>query len=1017
MLAGVTCALACAFYCGLAVAQNAAAPLSQEYFVQQAADEAVLIRIDGFEAEFESTIKGEEGAELLRSGISNSRIAPVFQYVQPPAKTRQLGIELTTGKQTSRSGFQLQLTRLTVWDERSNAVSQAYQMLSYGMQSPSVDAAANWTVQINSLNDAAQIFRHYGMNEMRLWSLYLAAHLVHHQLHDYSMAYRMSREIIAQLNVARLPDIELATWQLQSAALIGLKKMDALPVSAQNPDPVQSTLRHTAQLAESMGALQVQAQALYTSGREYAADQRFPEALEQFQQAVQIADFVADMELSKHSRESLVQLHTRQGDAPASNEVLQQIESQLAGQGAGDELALNLLAQGRLLISNYRYAKAREVLGQALGYQNNSAIRKQLHFELARVYYQTGRLDESLDMLQQAGISAHRQRRANSILDNGQTLALLAAVQRGRGAFAEMRELRRTQGLYDASQGHYLYQRGLDELAAGTQRPAEYFKLSLDAARRDSDHELADLALLQYCLALPGQPCPQADAEAAYQRLAGGGVPRLSAEAMYLWAQWMARQGQYVQAIDTLQTLVDEIHLLRHFLPGVLGAWYQERSKTLFGFYLGLLTDPGNRHTTDEIDSLLALSKIRLIDAYDPAEPEPESSVVDAQSLRSSLADREAATNKPATRGTTDTINQALAVLRARLRTQFAYLSAAGIQAFLHSLAKDEVLLTYHLSADRALVWVGHRGRVVRRELSGAATIDRQLRQAQGSLANAGETRFIEVMDTLGAQLLEPVGDLIGDRVYWVPAGPLLGLPLDALRLDGHYLVEKHEVVSLLSFPARPGPARALQTGAIDGVFVAGYPQEFSAGYATQFDTTDEIRAVMDLFVGPGLHIVQGPALLPDEFQDPRFAQASLAHLAMPGVIDLHDPLRSSLELSGTEDGPPRTRYRLENIPPGSLRTGLVFLSSTTTTGTPQQAFSSRPGLVADFTRAGARAVIADLWDSAGQSDAAFLADFYRQLRDTGDIASALHDAKRHYLRNNRGTGLYGWAGYQLFTP
>ncbi|MCW8927113.1 MAG: CHAT domain-containing protein [Xanthomonadales bacterium] len=1010
-LAGLLAGL---FGYGLAVAQNSATPLSQEYFVQQAADEALLIRVDAFEAEFESTIRGEESEVLLRSGIPDSRIAPVFQYVQPPAEARQLGIEVVSSKQTSRSEFELQITRLTVWDERSNAVSQAYQMLSYGMQAAAVDSAANWTVRINSLNNAAKVFGQYGMNEMRLWSRYLAAHLVHHQLHDYSMAYRMAREVIAQLDVVRLPVIELASWQLQGAALIGLKRMGTLPATTRNPEPVQSALRHTAQLAESMGALQTQAQALFTSGREYIADERYMEALEQFQRAVEIADAVGDKELSRHSREALVEAHKRRGDTPASSEVLQQIEQQLSGQGAGDELALNLLAQARLLISNYRYARALDVLNQAMGYQNNSAIRKQLEFELARVFHETGRLEESLTMLQRAGISAQLQKRANSILDNGQALALLAAVQRGRGAYEDMREARRAQGLYDGQQSRYLYQRGLDELAAGEPGSPTYFKQSLDAATRDGDPALAGLALLQYCLADIAQPCSRDAVETAYQRLVTGGVPRHSVEAMYLRARLMARQGQYAQAIETLRAAVDEIHFLRHSLPGVLGAWYYERHESLFGFYLDLLTGPGSQ---PEIETLLALGRMRLTDTYDPASPGPDPNVADVRTLRSKMAEWETVKANNGKLSAADAINESLAALRGPFRAQFAYLSEAAATSYLRSLASDEVLLTYHLGADQAHVWAGHKGRVVRREIEGAAAIYRQLLQAHGLISNMGEAVFIETMDELGKRLLAPVADLIDDRVYWIPAGPLLGLPLDAMRMRGHYLAEKHDVVNLLSFPPKTEPRGAFQTGAIDGVFVAGYPQDFSADYAVQFETTDEIRTVMDIFVGPGLNVVQGPALLPDEFQDQRFTQASLAHLAMPGVIDLHDPLRSSLVLSGTEDGPARTRYRLENILPNSLGASLVFLSSTRTTGTPRTAFSSRPGLVADLTRAGARAVIADMWDSAGNSDRVFLADFYRQLRVSGDIAGSLSDAKRHYIRNNRGTGLYAWAGYQLFIP
>jgi len=1005
--------------CGLAVAQSNAQPITQEYLIQQAADEALLIRIDAYEAEFNSRIRGEEGEGILYSGIANSRIAPVFQYVTPPDSPRQLGIEVSSQKYTNRSEFDLQLTRVTVWDERSNAVSHAYQMLSFGMQTPVGDSEADWTVRIDNLTNAGRLFQQYGMNEMRLWSRFLAAHLVHYQLHDYSISYRMSREILAELNVAHLPQLELAAWQLQGAALSGLKQSGALSVRAQNPDRVQRALAHTGQLAKSMGALHVQAQALDESGSEYASDGQFSEALARFQNAVEIADSVGDVELSKHSRESMLEIHAQQGDAPASSEVLQQIETQLTGQNAGDELALNLLAQARLFIRDYRYDKARDVLTQAVAFQNYSAIRKQLDFELARIAYQTGRPDDSLALLQRAGIGVHRQKRNNSILDNGQALSLLASVHRSRGEIAEMREARRTQGLYDRGHDHYLYQRGLDELAAGRadqQAASRHFRQSFTAAYQVGNHELRDLALLQYCSLNSDWQCSRVNIDSSYQRQLSGGIPRHAAEAMYLYARILVRNGQREQAINTMHTLVDRIHFLRNTLPGVLGAWYQEQHESLFGFFIDLLVTGARREdSANETRSLLALSKIRLIGRYDSADPNPDSDSKELQSLRALLAERSVAPTGVATRKLAGDINQRLDGLQEPFKAQFAHLSEGGIKAYLDNLANHEMLLSYHVSEHTAQVWVAHKGIVTQRVITNPASVYRQLRQAHNTLPAAGEAEFRDTMDQLGARLLDPVADLLTRKIYWIPAGPLLGLPLDAIRLKGHYLAEKHDVVNLLSFPARPGPAAALQTGSIDTVFLAGNPQDYSGSYANSFDTTDEIRTIMDIFVGPGLRTVQGAALLPDEFQDQRFGQANLAHLAMPGVIDLHDPARSSLELSGSEDGPRRTRYQLEGIGPGSLSSRLVLLSSTRTTGTPVSAFASKVGLVEGFTRAGTHTVIVDLWANSGKADEGFLVDFYRELQDTSDIAESLQYAKRRYLKNNHGTGLYGWAGYQLF--
>ena len=108
--------------------------------------------------------------------------------------------------------------------------------------------------------------------------------------------------------------------------------------------------------------------------------------LTQFQQAVQIADSVGSGELATAIRESTVEIHTVQGDAPATSEVLQEIESQLVEDGDNEELALNLLAQARLLIKNYHFGEAIEVLSGAMSYQNNSAVRRQINFELAKIH-------------------------------------------------------------------------------------------------------------------------------------------------------------------------------------------------------------------------------------------------------------------------------------------------------------------------------------------------------------------------------------------------------------------------------------------------------------------------------------------------------------------------------------------------------------------------------------------------------------------------------------------------------
>ena len=64
---------------------------------------------------------------------------------------------------------------------------------------------------------------------------------------------------------------------------------------------------------------------------------------------------------------------------------------------------------------------------------------------------------------------------------------------------------------------------------------------------------------------------------------------------MYLHARILARNGQSTRASGSMASLLDEIHFIRHTLPGVLGAWYFERHQLVFNFYLDLLVTEADR--------------------------------------------------------------------------------------------------------------------------------------------------------------------------------------------------------------------------------------------------------------------------------------------------------------------------------------------------------------------------------------------------------------------------------------
>ena len=158
--------------------------MTREYFVRQQTDEALLVRIDGLEAEFEARMFDIQGELLQASALPAVRLAPLFMYVGPAAEERQLDIRLKAPLVTNRSTFQVGFSRITVRDDRSRQLAQAYQWLSFALRLSEDNSAAGWSVRVNALNNAARLFERFGMDELRLWSRFYAAQLTQFGMGD-----------------------------------------------------------------------------------------------------------------------------------------------------------------------------------------------------------------------------------------------------------------------------------------------------------------------------------------------------------------------------------------------------------------------------------------------------------------------------------------------------------------------------------------------------------------------------------------------------------------------------------------------------------------------------------------------------------------------------------------------------------------------------------------------------------------------------------------------------------------
>ncbi len=1008
-------------------AETTAAPPAKEYFVNQQAGEALLIKLESFEAEIESRVYGPQKSLLAVSQLTGNRIAPLFQFIGPDDSARQLDIEVRAGRRTGNSKFEIEFTRLKAWDERSNLVMRAYLLLSYSMLEPQRAGKAAWSDRVSALISAGKLFARFGMQEQRLWSSYLAAYLAYHRLGDAKFAAELNDKVLAEVHDSRWQQIELAALQLKAAILVDQRRTGSLESAGANDDRVQTTLFTAARLAQSMGYGYQHAQALFTSGLDYAEQSRFPQALAQYQNALRAAEPLGDEQLLNDIRERIVAANTKLGNASASGQVLRQMETHLLRQGNGDELALNLLQQGELAMQGHRYPEARKILAQALEHQNDSSIRSRANFALAQASFEMGDEDAALAHLEAAGVSSRVRPSGlgGGVIDMAAGLGMMAAIQRARGDYQAMLEARTAQLAWlgsAAEKSGFYYQQGLDALARGGRertRASVYFRRSYRAAAAAGLGAQASLAQLQMCALQLGtaEPCSAASSAKAYRALVSAAIPRQSAAAAWLRARYLARHGDLRQAAQLLQQLVADIHFYRQRLPGVLGSWYWQWHEQTFADYLDVAgrapVEPASRDSRD-FESLLALTRVRWA-SRPPAEPPVSGAEQEPMQVRNRLAKIEAAKDGTLPAGLDAGLRQQLAELRHEFDARHAFLSPAGLRATLATLSAREAVLSYHVEAGEAQAWLATNGYVQRFHIDHPERLYAGLQKAWDDFQHGPESDFEVTMQALGEQLLRPLTGQLPETVYVVADGLLSGFPIDALKWDQHYLAEQHRVINLLAFPAIRNPGAALKMPFPERVFLAGYPQDYSGRVETSLETSGEIRAVADLFVGPGLQIVQGGALLRDEFRGDGVRRAELLHLSMPAVIDLAEPDHSSLTLSEPESGAGRETLAPGDVTAVPLEAGLVFLSATTMQGEAREAFATQPGLVSDYLAAGAGAVIAGAWRPGTDSAVSLVTGFYKALAANGDIAAALAQSKREYLQQHQHQAPADWAAYQLY--
>jgi CHAT domain-containing protein/tetratricopeptide (TPR) repeat protein len=1003
-----------------------------EYMIYQYPGVALLIRIDAIETEFESKVYGPERALVRASQVPSRRIGPVYQFIEAVDTARQLIIEVTPAYPTERSRISMELVQMPENERTSPLHAEAFRLLSRAMDSTLANDSTTWAMKVYTLKRAAYAFEQLGWEELRLWSEYFAAHLVFYKLHDELSAIELAREVQAAARKAGFGVIEMAALQLEGTALLSAGSMASEGASAQEIfSETHEVLKRASALADELGFQSERGLALFNDAVAWEKQDNLERALEQYRHALGIAVSAGDAELANRIRNNAAFAYEAQGSITGAIEMLDQIGDELSEQEAALELAESLYEKGRILNSSHRYPEAANALSKSLSLQESAGSGKHLGqtgIALGQAYQGMGlmeqaaqRLRESIDQTPASGQEPELER----------ALLMLAGVHRFRGNIDAMSTTREEQAAFvnsEVQRARYIYEQALDVLAMSPGEIAtvrSLLKQSRQLARASGDPLMAHHVLLQLCkhgarVATVAQDCSQGNIRQSYDYLVSAGSPRYALEARFAHSEILRREGRLSQAIADMNQLVDEIRYYRHVLPGVLGFWYWENRDRIFGEYMSMLLQQSSGDggaMRDNGQLLFALNKLREIVSADSGEyPASRGASRDdgSDQIRSLLAAREEAVDEAATLRLAFMINEALRNNREAFNAQDPGLSVKDLDTLLGHLPERAALLTYYFSDNEIHAIIARRSGIRILKLPRSGEISSGLNQLRKSL---GSQLLIENHDleTLGRLMVGPFFHQLPELVYLMSSGSLNGFPFDLLRLDGHYLAESHSVVNLMSLSALKKSNVRIDTGDINLFFLAGNPGVKQDVFDYEQELSAEIRAVTDIFVGPALHIVQGSALKRDEFQDERFENADIIHLAIPGTASLEFPAQSKLILSGSPEKPGGEYLMPQDFQGRRFSASLAVLSSLRLQGSNRSRFSSYLGFVTDLLSSGVDAVVASLWALEDPDLALFMAAFYQNLADHPDVATALLKTRRDMLLTPTTEAPGSWAGFQVY--
>jgi CHAT domain-containing protein len=359
-------------------------------------------------------------------------------------------------------------------------------------------------------------------------------------------------------------------------------------------------------------------------------------------------------------------------------------------------------------------------------------------------------------------------------------------------------------------------------------------------------------------------------------------------------------------------------------------------------------------------------------------------------------------------------------ILMVRAKTRVAV--PHGLQASeLRTLARSShhILLSYWLAPKQSYAWVITPAKIeliklppekeIRGLVESYRTAIEDLRDPLESHYPAGEK--------LSQILLGPIRELVpaGSRVTIVPDGALHSLNFETLpdlNSPSKYWIED------VTLSVAPSLGLLLNSHAPKktqpSLLAIGDPEPAAQEYPRLPYARKEVETIAALFSPSSKDVYQGPKSIPSSYGKAVPSRFSLIHFAAHATANRASPLDSALILSREGNAYKLTARDVMNIP---LDADLVTLSSCRSAGARAYSGEGLVGLAWAFLQAGARRVIAGLWDVNDKSTSLLMSKLYEDLTRGVAAEDALQAAKLSLLRADYPYRKpYYWGPFQLYT-